>query len=48
MGSSLWQMAFSERQTVLANSSLNWQISPYILGKFYQRSLRQNVGEIKW
>jgi len=40
-------VASGVRQTVLANSALNWQISLYILGKFHQHSLRQNFGEIE-
>jgi len=37
-----------KRRTVLANMALTWRISPYILGKFHQRSSMQNVGEIEW
>ncbi len=47
MISFLWQMLFSKWQTVMVNSALNWWISPYILGKFHQHSLRQNFGEIE-
>jgi len=41
-----WQMGFGKQQTDLVSTALIWQISPHILGKFHQCSLRQIVDEI--
>ncbi len=45
-----WRLAniFGKQRINLVNFTLHiGQISPYILGKFHHRSLRQNVGEIE-